>query len=201
VPRFNLPNRITLARLGGSIALFVLLAVIPSTRGSLRALLGWLSIVVFTASAATDWLDGYLARKRGEVTVFGRIMDPFVDKVVICGTFILILDVIPAKELLPGWMVVVVVSREFFVSSIRGFMESRGISFAARWSGKIKMGIQCAAVLTLILVIALVAPGDAIPPWLWWSGTVLVWAMLVSTVQSGTVYMLHAARTFKGSSL
>jgi len=191
----NLPNRITLARLLGAVGVFVLLAEIPES-GDQRITLGWAAFSLFVLVAATDWLDGFLARKLGAVTVFGRIMDPFVDKVVVCGTFILLLNMPPASDYLPAWIVVVVVAREFFVSSIRGYVESKGLSFAAEWSGKVKMLIQCVAVSALLFLIpsAPVGQGQAPPDWIHVTATVAVWGTLLSTVQSGVVYLVKAVR-------
>ncbi len=192
-PIFNLPNRITLARLLGSIGLFVILASMPGP-GDDRRPLAWLAFGVFTLTAATDWLDGYLARKLSLETVFGRIMDPFVDKVVVCGAFIFLLDLKPAADYLQAWMVVAIVAREFFVSSIRGYIESRGVSFAAERSGKLKMVIQCFAVGTLLFILAL----ESVPEWIDVVATVAVWAALLSTAQSGGVYLLKAIRALEG---
>ena len=111
---FNVPNQLTTARLILSIALFVLIELgnrqqIPSYYLA--------AMVLFIIAAGTDWLDGYWARKYGQVTTLGRILDPFVDKVIICGTFIL-LAALPASGL-TAWMAVVVVARELLVTALR----------------------------------------------------------------------------------
>src|SRR5437899_3243620 len=106
-PLLNLPNQLTLARLGLAIALFICIA------------LQWweLGLAIFCLAAFTDWLDGYLARKQGLSSAFGRNFDPLVDKVLVCGAFIFLLPV-PAAELAP-WMVTVVVGRELIVTGLR----------------------------------------------------------------------------------
>ena len=190
---FNLPNRITLARLLGSVGLFVILICLPESGGG-RRVLGWMAFGLFVLTAASDWLDGYLARKLSQETVFGRIMDPFVDKVVVCGAFIFLLDLQPAADYLQTWMVVAIVAREFFVSSIRGYIESRGVSFAAERSGKVKMVIQCIAVGALLFTL----PLGSVPGWLELVTTIAVWAALLSTIQSGGVYLLKAIQALEG---
>ncbi|MBT6049481.1 MAG: CDP-diacylglycerol--glycerol-3-phosphate 3-phosphatidyltransferase, partial [Candidatus Scalindua sp.] len=127
---FNIPNRITLSRLFLAIVFFVLLTYRHFN----------ISFVIFLVAAATDWLDGYLARKWELSTDLGRLVDPFVDKVIICGTFIIFVNV--ADDIIAPWMVITIVAREFLVSSIRGFSESKGIKFASNIWGKTKMFIQ-----------------------------------------------------------
>jgi len=108
---FNIPNRITLSRLFLAIVFFVLLTYRHFN----------ISFVIFLVAAATDWLDGYLARKWELSTDLGRLVDPFVDKVIICGTFIIFVNV--ADDIIAPWMVITIVAREFLVSSIRGFSD------------------------------------------------------------------------------
>ena len=95
----------------------------------------------------------------------------------------------------------IVVAREFFVSSLRGFMESRGVAFAAEWSGKIKMMIQSIAVGALIFCLPEARVEGEIANWLWWTSTLLVWAALVSTIQSGVVYLLKGMKELEGSKI
>lgn len=136
----NLPNLITLSRLVLSIVLFVLIDVD-----------GWwrTATVVFAIAAATDFLDGYLARRYGQVTTLGRILDPFVDKIIICGAFLFLL---PYRDSgVTGWMTFAIIAREMFVTSLRGFLEQQGKDFSAKWSGKIKMILQCGAVPLALL--------------------------------------------------
>ena len=141
---FNLPNQLTSLRLILSVILFCLIA--------------WeqylVSLVLFVIAAGTDWLDGYFARKYGQVTTLGRILDPFADKVIVCGTFIFLVAILAAlpdikHELRPWglqpWMVVVIVGRELLVTALRSFIEDRGVDFSAKMSGKLKMVLQCVA--------------------------------------------------------
>ncbi len=180
----NLPNKITLSRLILAIAFFVLV----SFEASLLLNIG---LVVFVVACSTDFLDGYVARKWQLETALGRIADPFVDKIIVCGGFVLLAHRAPT---LAPWMVVVIISREFLVSSIRGYTESRGIAFGARWSGKAKAATQMVA---LALVVYLKAQGDLplIPPE---PARVVVagvvYLALALTVFSGVVYIGAARR-------
>ena len=101
------------------------------------------AFVLFVVAASTDWLDGYFARRWGLVTQLGRILDPFADKLIICGTFIF-LAAVPASGIAP-WMAVVVMGRELLVTGLRSFLEQKGIDFSAEMSGKLKMVLQCVA--------------------------------------------------------
>jgi CDP-diacylglycerol--glycerol-3-phosphate 3-phosphatidyltransferase len=131
---FTLPNQLTAARLVLGIVLFALIAA------------GWwlTCIFVFAAAAITDWLDGYFARRHGLSSSLGRVFDPLVDKVLICGAFIFLLAA-PGRGGLAPWMVTIVVARELIITGLRSFLENRGVQFGADWLGKLKMGMQCAA--------------------------------------------------------
>lgn len=188
------PNRITAMRFVGSLLLFGLLQVvaavgpedIASHRGVLQGIF-WL----FVITAATDYLDGYLARRDAVITAFGRIADPFTDKVLILGTMIYCAVSPWTRDLIPAWMVVIIMAREFLVTGIRGYVESVGGQFPADGFGKIKMIAQCLAVGGVFWL-------DAFPwpePWLnaWhWIVVVLVWITLLATIGSGLSYVVKA---------
>src|SRR5688572_30655600 len=154
---FNLPNQITIARLLLSVVVFVLLSLFdqqfwrelgkPSLPAAGVALLDS-AIIVFVLAAASDFLDGYLARKWKMISTFGRIADPFVDKVFICGSFIFL---IPISPLVQPWYVVVIIMREFLVSGLRSFLESRGVAFGAGLGGKLKMVFQSLTIPFILL--------------------------------------------------
>lgn len=154
----NLPNQITLARLGLAIVFFVLLSRY-SHRAATVGLLDW-ATVLFVVAAATDFVDGYIARRFGMTTALGRVLDPLVDKVLICGAFIFMAGasfVDPSGKNVTGvsaWMVVVIVGRELLVTGLRGFNEAQGKSFGASLHGKIKMWMQSVAVPTILFLIA-----------------------------------------------
>lgn len=139
---FNLPNQLTWMRLALAIVMFALLSVGPSL--DQRQVVYYTAMALFLIAAATDWLDGYLARKYGLITTLGRILDPFADKVIVCGTFVF-LAAIPGSAV-TAWMAVVVLGREILVTALRSFLEQRGADFSATFSGKLKMVLQCVAV-------------------------------------------------------
>lgn len=186
------PNRITMIRFGGALVLFVIFAVWGNVEREAIAenrlpflVAFWLFVVV----AATDYLDGYLARRDQVVTAFGRIADPFTDKVLILGAMIY-LAVMPWSEpRMPASIVVAILAREFLVTGIRGYVESLGHEFPADGFGKIKMIVQSIAVGGLIWL-------EAFPWGDWWYSMwgvvvwVLVWLTLIATVGSGVTYVL-----------
>jgi CDP-diacylglycerol--glycerol-3-phosphate 3-phosphatidyltransferase len=187
---FNVPNQLTTARLILSIALFVLIELALRQQAASYYLA---AMVLFIIAAGTDWLDGYWARKYGQITTLGRILDPFVDKVIICGTFIM-LAAIPASGL-TAWMAVVVVARELLVTAIRGFMEGEGIDFSASLSGKLKMVAQCLAVGWSLFRLSY---GEALPPqWVTTGLDIVVWAAVALTVYSGVEYVVAAVRLWR----
>lgn len=185
----NLPNKITLARLGVAVALFVLLAAFRSGLAS-HGPWGWLAFALFVLSSATDWVDGFVARRFGLVTALGRILDPFVDKVLAVGTLIFLCAQHP--HLIPPWVVVVILGREFFVSSLRGFLESRGVAFGAELPGKIKMVLQSLLAGTVLFWQALFEGPDADPGWIRWLSDALLWSTLAVTLLSGWLYARNA---------
>jgi CDP-diacylglycerol--glycerol-3-phosphate 3-phosphatidyltransferase len=189
----NLPNRITLGRLILAVVFFVLVSFDDP------AALTWAE-AVFVAACVTDFLDGYLARKYHLETAFGRIADPFVDKVIICGGFVLLAGRPVLGDggaaLIQPWMVVVLISREFLVSSIRGYAESQGVAFGAELAGKMKAVAQMVA---LGLAIWCTAHGTVplLPPALSRGLTLAaVYLALVLTVASAVTYCVKARRLF-----
>jgi CDP-diacylglycerol---glycerol-3-phosphate 3-phosphatidyltransferase len=178
----NLPNLITLSRL---ILAFLLFALIATG--------GWwiTSAVLFVFAATTDALDGYLARRYGQITVLGRILDPFVDKIIVCGTFIFLMK--PPGDLDAGvsaWIVTTIIGREMFVSTLRGLLEKEGKDFSASFSGKAKMALQCVAVT---LCLASLSPAlNELPMFQTLRDVVLIAAVVV-TVWSGLIYVFRGA--------
>ena len=191
------PNRITAIRFVGALVLFAMFAVYgeqdPATIRGTWCIGFWL----FTITASTDFLDGYLARQGNVVTAFGRIADPFVDKVLVLGTMIFLAVMPWSQEWFPAWIVVVVLAREFLVTGIRGYVESLGKEFPADWFGKIKMVVQCFAIGFCFGRVAF--PWEALGiqlEWLSWCTHVLVWATLLTSVGSGATYVLKARAHF-----
>jgi CDP-diacylglycerol--glycerol-3-phosphate 3-phosphatidyltransferase len=184
-------NKVTSIRFLLCIVYYVLLSLCTHQRD-----VGMLTVcfILNQIIAWSDILDGYLARKYKEVTHFGRIADPLVDKILVCGSFIFFLKIKPLDGIFTAWFVTVVLGREFLVSGIRGAMEAEGIPFPATFWGKAKTAIQNTAV------------GSALGYATWfpearWTELLtigLMWATLVATVMSGVTYVL-SARKFLGS--
>ncbi len=154
----NLPNRITVARLGLAVLFFAFLS-----QYSQRSPKSWMldaAAAMFIVAAATDIVDGYIARKRGLVTPLGRVLDPLVDKMLVCGAFILFVGPGFVDESghnvteFKAWMVVVIVGRELLVTGLRGFNESVGKELGASIHGKLKMWIQSVAAPTVLFIVA-----------------------------------------------
>ena len=194
----NIANRITMARLVvGLVALLALSLVEAGVWPGDAATGVWVSFVLFLLATITDAVDGYLARSRGIVTVFGRIADPFVDKVVVAGALVLLTVFTATRVLLAPWMVVVIVSREFLVTGIRGWMESEGINFQAEKPGKYKMVLQVIAISGLLIVLA--TGTEAV--WFLWTVRVVIWATLLLTLYSGWFYVRKAMSATTGLSI
>jgi CDP-diacylglycerol---glycerol-3-phosphate 3-phosphatidyltransferase len=188
---FNLPNQLTFLRLLLSVVLFSFIAWEFYLTG----------MVLFIVAAGTDWLDGYYARKYSQVTTLGRILDPFADKVIVCGTFVF-LTAIPAMAEarwgLRAWMVVVIVGRELLVTALRSFIEDRGSDFSARMSGKLKMVLQCVAAGVCLFYLSYEAPQTKhAADWCWWLMVLSIWSALILTVYSGIVYIGAAVRLLR----
>jgi CDP-diacylglycerol--glycerol-3-phosphate 3-phosphatidyltransferase len=191
------PNRITALRFIGSLVLFVLLALLGD--GSVAGEPLWIRVGfwLFVLTALTDYLDGWLARRGNLVTAFGRIADPFVDKVLVLGTMIF-LSVLPwSRVWFPAWIVVVVLAREFLVTGIRGYVEAVGREFPADWFGKIKMVVQCVAIGVAFGVYAFDWPEEVRH---FWSMVchVCVWGTLATSVGSGLSYVFKARAVLAG---
>jgi len=190
---WNVPNKLSAARLFLS---FVAFALIPMQ-------LYWAALVVFLIAAGTDWIDGWYARKYDQVTQLGRILDPFCDKILICGVFILLAvemnPLFPWYAKIAGWMAVVVVGRELLVTVIRSLIEGSGGDFSAKMAGKLKMVFQCVAACSALVALALVNAGSNVPGWLWWTMIISIWIAVGSTLHSGYLYVVAAKDILLGN--
>jgi CDP-diacylglycerol--glycerol-3-phosphate 3-phosphatidyltransferase len=143
----NLPNALTLAR----IFLVPLMVVVLLTKFEGRVILGireeLVGAAIFGLASFTDWLDGYLARRRKQVTTIGQLLDPLADKLLITAALLSLVQMDRA----PAWMVLVILGREFAVTALRGVAYARGVVIAASPLGKFKMISQVVAILLLIL--------------------------------------------------
>ena len=201
----QIPNLITVLRLVLTVFFFALLHINDQDTFQ-RAM--WIAFVVFLVAALTDTLDGYLARKWKVESAFGRVVDPFVDKIMICGAFIFFasddfINIATQKEFLSSitatgsvatgvrpWMAVVLIGREFLITGIRGLAESKGIDFRADWAGKIKMLAQSFAVGAVLVDLAVLGQ----TPWIHVTRNALIWLTLVVTILSSISYIIRARR-------
>ena len=173
----NLPNAITIGR----IFLVPLLVVVLLTQFEGRLILGvrkeLVGAAIFGIASLTDWLDGYLARRRQQVTTLGLFMDPLADKLLITAALVSLVQM----DLAQSWMVVVILGREIAVTVLRSLAQSRGVSIAASPLGKFKMVSQVTAILLLIL------GGDHVPLF-GLLGKIALWIAMITAVASGFDY-------------
>lgn len=217
----HVPNALTVLRLVLAAAFFTLLTPwtaddrlfrqgAPHTPGDPNWVL-LSAALLFLLAAATDVLDGFLARRWGVETAFGRIMDPFADKVLVVGAFIYLAG--PAFHIgadvrgrastdyqvsgVEPWMVVVALARELLVTSIRAVLEGRGVAFPAERAGKAKMILQSLAVPVILAVLAVAdaRPGTSGR----WFILALVWTTVAVTIASGLPYVTRAVSAFRTS--
>ena len=143
----NLPNSLTVTR----IFLVPLLVVVLLTKFEGRQILGVpkeiVGAAIFGLASLTDWLDGYLARRRKQITALGQIIDPLADKVLTSAAFLALVQM----GLAPAWMVAMIIGRELAVTALRNLAYARGVAMPASSLGKIKMVAQVVAILALIL--------------------------------------------------
>lgn len=137
---WNLPNILTLMRIA-AIPVIVVLLLSPSRDA------GFWAAAVFSAASVTDWLDGYLARRMGIVTVFGKFLDPIADKLIVMAALIMIIP----YDRVPAWMVLVILGREIIITGLRGIASSEGIVISASDLGKFKTIFQIVAIIGLLL--------------------------------------------------
>ncbi len=185
----NLPNKLTLLRviLVPFFLLFLLVDQIP--------LHGLWALVIFAAASITDALDGHIARSRGLITDFGKFLDPVADKVLVFAALIAFVELGLASSV----AVVIMMAREFLVSSMRMVAASKGRVIAAGKSGKVKTAVTMVSIVVILLLMAL---GDLVPGMtvsLAAISNVLIWICGVITVYSGVEYLVQNKDVFTGS--
>jgi len=201
----HVPNLLTAGRFFMAIAFFVIVGFYDPHSPA-----GWpvldVAFVVFLVGVCTDMVDGYIARKYNVQSKFGRIADPFVDKIFVCGALVyfvgqpFVVSPEPGADLvsLTGWqpwMVVTVLARELLVTGMRSFSESHGMPFGATWSGKVKMILQCIAISWSVFYVAHWWPDGPV-----WTATVrdgLAWGATLFTGISGLAYVKRAYDLFR----
>lgn len=168
--QLNLPNALTVLRI--ALVPVVLFGLLQETANG-----DVIAGVAFAAAAATDWFDGYLARSKGLVTTFGKVMDPIADKLLIVGTLV----TLSALDRMSWWATGLVLGREFAVTGLRYARKEDGVISASQY-GKLKTVIQ-----SFVLLIVIVAqPSTAVD--------VLVWVMVAVTLLTGVDYFVHTGR-------
>jgi CDP-diacylglycerol--glycerol-3-phosphate 3-phosphatidyltransferase/cardiolipin synthase len=172
----NLPNKLTIARVV-VVPIFIVLFLFNYHL---------IAFAVFILAALTDLIDGQIARKYNLVSNFGKIMDPLADKILVYSAFCLMVE----NGLIPGWMLIVILTREFIVAGMRTVAASEGLVVAAGMSGKIKTVLQMVAVPMLLLV--------PVISWQFWvaASMIVLWASLLMTVYSGVEYIYQNRKVF-----
>jgi CDP-diacylglycerol--glycerol-3-phosphate 3-phosphatidyltransferase len=174
----NLPNSLTILR----IFFIPLLVVVLLTQQPNLNFFGlpmnfavW-GVLIMLAAAATDWADGYFARRRRQVTTLGILLDPIADKLLMSGAFISLVEM----RLVAGWMAVIIIGRELTVQGLRNIASAEGFTIPASALGKTKMVLQILAVCVVILAAKRVQ--------FHWLGTLLLWLVVVSAIGSAVQY-------------
>lgn len=176
----TVPNWLTFGRIL-SLPVIILLASFPG-RG-----FGIAAAVVFSIAAITDILDGYIARRTGQVSDFGKLVDPIADKIIVAAAFIMLVDLGRA----PAWIIALIISREFAVSGLRAYAGTQNIVIAARLSGKIKTTLQILSIICLLVNFSL------------WgfpfkeAGLILLVAAFITTMWSGYEYFRDYVSSMK----
>ncbi|MBQ1250651.1 MAG: CDP-diacylglycerol--glycerol-3-phosphate 3-phosphatidyltransferase [Clostridia bacterium] len=164
-------NMITLARIA-MIPVFMYCAISDGAQGN------WIALAIFAFASLTDCVDGYIARKYNQITDFGKLVDPLADKLLVMSALLILLE----QGVIPSWACILILAREFIVSSLRSIAASKGVVLAASWWGKVKTVSQ------LVCVIYLMADLDFLP-----GNTqlqsILIWIMVFFTVFSGYDYL------------
>ncbi len=133
------PNSLTLFRIA-AVPVIVILLIFPNRYFTVLAAL------IFSAAAITDYLDGYLARRKGLVSTLGKVMDPVADKLLVSSAFIMM----TSHGWIPAWMVCIIIGRELAVTGLRNIIAEKGEDVSASWLGKYKTGFQIAAIIPLM---------------------------------------------------
>lgn len=192
----NLPNKLTLSRLVLTLAFLIIIFLDPNPWRDTAALF------LFSAASITDYFDGMIARRDKLITNFGILMDPLADKILVCSAFIAFVG----HGWIPAWMIVVVVSRELAITGLRLLAASQNVVLAAERFGKHKTISQIIAVLALLVLqgyphwgkFGEVVVGFPIAgkPWIVWFTTISVWAAIILTFTSGTIYLWRNRRLY-----
>lgn len=177
----NLPNKLTTARMI-LVPVFIVLYLLYNGNDGINIP----AFVVFAVASFTDYLDGHLARKNNLVTNYGKIMDPLADKLLVTSALVCMVQ----TGLVPAWMVIVILAREFAITGLRAVAASEGVVIAAAWSGKVKTVTQMIAVIFLLLGNWPFSRIDF--PF----ASIMLWIAVIMTVYSGCEYIYKNRKIF-----
>jgi CDP-diacylglycerol--glycerol-3-phosphate 3-phosphatidyltransferase len=213
----HVPNALTALRLLLAAVFFGMLSYFQYDVGGKHGDPKWLNIafIIYLIALFTDFLDGYLARRWKVEGAFGRVVDPFVDKVLVLGSFIFFagknftipfhnpLDVPENVKTITGvapWMVVVILARELLVTSLRGASEGEGKNFGAAFSGKLKMVFQSVTILAILVYVNYLPQLQAVryDVMAGYIRNFCIWATILITVLSGLLYIRRAVSLYLG---
>ena len=190
----NLPNKLTALRIL-MIPLFMIITLFPFDWGTLAVAQSQIAVnqligaIIFAIASFTDWLDGYIARRDGLVTNFGKFADPLADKMLVATAMI----VLVGQGLAPSWVVSIIISRELAVTGLRLLLVKEGEVMAAAWPGKIKTATQMVAIIMLFLDnFPFQAIGIPV-------ADIMLYLCLVFTIYSGVDYFIKNKHVFVGS--
>jgi CDP-diacylglycerol--glycerol-3-phosphate 3-phosphatidyltransferase len=192
--KLNLPNKLTALRIL-MIPLFMIITLFPFDWGTLAVAQSQIAVnqligaIIFAIASFTDWLDGYIARRDGLVTNFGKFADPLADKMLVATAMI----VLVGQGLAPSWVVSIIISRELAVTGLRLLLVKEGEVMAAAWPGKIKTATQMVAIILLFLDnFPFQAIGIPV-------ADIMLYLCLVFTIYSGVDYFIKNKHVFVGS--
>lgn len=174
----NLPNKLTIFRVI-LIPFFVFFMLVPVT-GTMDSLI---ALLIFVVASLTDLLDGYIARKHGLVTNFGKFMDPLADKLLVCSALICLVEL----RRVPSWVVIIIIAREFIISGFRLIASDKGVVIAASYWGKFKTTFQMLMICLMILNLGSLSLITS----------VVMWAALILTLISLVDYLVKNKEIMK----
>jgi CDP-diacylglycerol--glycerol-3-phosphate 3-phosphatidyltransferase len=175
------PNQLTLFRIA-AVPIIIILMLFPNRICTLIAGL------LFSAAAITDYLDGFLARKKGQVTTLGKVMDPVADKLLVSSAFIMLTSL----GWVPAWMVCIIIGRELAVTGLRNIIAEKGEDLSASNLGKYKTGFQIAAIIPLMIHFRFLGLDVQL------IGNLFLWGALVFTIWSGADYFIRSRSLLQG---
>jgi CDP-diacylglycerol---glycerol-3-phosphate 3-phosphatidyltransferase len=175
------PNQLTLFRIA-AVPIIIILMLFPNR------ICTFIAGLLFSAAAITDYLDGFLARKRGLVTTLGKVMDPVADKLLVSSAFIMLTSL----GWVPAWMACIIIGRELAVTGLRNIIAEKGEDLSASNLGKYKTGFQIAAIIPLMIHFPFLGLDVQV------IGDLFLWGALIFTIWSGADYFIRSRSLLQG---